>query len=98
VPIRSYRDAGTRDVAENVNSKVARKVLPPGLHGAARRRLAFLDAAASLDDLRTWRGLNLHDLKEDRAGQWAIRINDRYRICFFWQSGFADQVQVADYH
>src|SRR2546421_10568849 len=82
--IRSYRDRGTRDIAAGVSSKAARKTLPVLLHPLARRRLAFLAAARSLDDLRARAGLNLHALAGDRQGQHAIRINDQYRVCFGW--------------
>jgi toxin HigB-1 len=96
--IRSYRDTGTRDIAHGVNSKAARQALPVNLHEGARRRLAFLAAAQSLDDLRAWRGLNLHALTGNRSGQHAIRINDQYRICFFWIKTDAADVEITDYH
>ena len=96
--IRSYRDKGTRDVAAGVNSKAARRKLPASLHDLARRRLAFLDAARSLEDLRARSGLNLHPLQRDRRGQHAIRINDQYRICFTWTDGDAYDVEITDYH
>ena len=96
--IRSYRDRGTRDVAVGTNSKVARAVLPVELHDVARRRLAYLAAAQSLDDLAARPGLNLHALRGDRRGQQAVRINDKYRICFVWSAGDADSVEITDYH
>src|SRR5438552_1684562 len=96
--IRSYRDRGTRDIAAGVSSKAARKTLPVLLHPLARRRLAFLAAARSLDDLRARAGLNLHALAGDRQGQHAIRINDQYRVCFVWIIPDAHQVQITDYH
>src|SRR5438132_9772933 len=96
--IRSYRDRGTRDIAASMNSKAARQTLPPNLHDFARRRLAFLAAAQSLEDMRARHGLNLHPLERDRAGQYAIRINDQYRICFTWDTGDADDVEITDYH
>lgn len=96
--IRSYRDRATRDIAAGVNSKAARRVLPVNLYEVARRRLAFVAAAASLDDLRARPGLNLHALQQDRRKQHAIRINDRYRICFTWTAGDADDVAITDYH
>lgn len=80
-----------------VNCKAARATLPVDLHNVARRRLAFLAAAVSLDDLRAWAGLNLHALGRDRRGEHAIRINDQYRICFTWLSGDADAVEIIDY-
>ena len=93
-----YFDKGTRDVAANLNSKDARRALPRELHELARRRLAFLVAAESLDDLRSWPGLNLDALREDRRGQYAIRINDKYRICFLWTGQGADRIEITDYH
>jgi toxin HigB-1 len=98
VAIGSYHDKGTRDIAEGINSKAARQKLPVELHDHARRRLAFLAAAASLDDLRAWPGLNLHALTGKRQGQHAIRINDQYRICFVWMKGDAYDVEITDYH
>lgn len=98
VAIASYSDEATRDIAAAVQSKRARQRLPENLHSAARRRLAFLAAAESLNDLRAWPGLNVHDLKEDRAGQFAIRINDKYRICFNWNPPDASSVEITDYH
>jgi proteic killer suppression protein len=96
--IITYLDRGTRDIAANVNSKAARRTLPLELHAIARRRLAFLSAAQTLDDLRAWPGLNLHALRHERHGQHAIRINDQHRICFVWKDGDADQVEITDYH
>ncbi|MGA3065318.1 MAG: type II toxin-antitoxin system RelE/ParE family toxin [Tepidisphaeraceae bacterium] len=96
--IGSYRDRGTRDIAAGVNSKMARRRLPVVLHESARKRMAYLAAAGSLEDLSAWPGLNLHALKEDRSGQHAIRINDQYRICFVWTGRAAEQVGIVDYH
>ncbi len=64
---------------------------------AARIKLGFLDAAASLTDL-TLPDLRLEKLLGDRAGQYSIRINERYRICFRWREGDAYEVEVTDYH
>ena len=96
--IRSYRDVGTRDIAAGTKSKRARRKLPVELHERARIRLAFLNAAQSLDDLRGWPGLNLHELRNERAGQYAIRINDQYRLCFEWKAPDAHWVEITDYH
>jgi toxin HigB-1 len=62
--------------------------------------MAYLASAQSLDDLGAGvrPGLNLHALKGDRAGQYAIRINEQYRICFFWTKEGPEQVEIADYH
>jgi len=63
----------------------------------AIRKLFQLHAARTLYDLRA-PGNSLEALKGDRAGQHSIRINDRYRLCFVWEDGDADQVEIADYH
>jgi|SRR5437660_3960066 len=96
--IQSYSDQATRDIAASVNSKIARKILPIDLHELARKRLAFLAASQSLDDLRSRPGLHLYALKGGRKGQHAIRINDQYRICFEWIAGDAVRVEITDYH
>ena len=64
---------------------------------AALIRLRFVNAATSLSDLRL-PGLHLELLKADRKGQYSIRINDRYRICFEWRDGDACNVEIVDYH
>lgn len=65
---------------------------------AARRKLSLLDAAATLDFLRVPPGNRLEALKGDRKGQYSIRINDQYRICFRWVDGHAESVEITDYH
>ena len=94
----TYKDDGTKDVAASANTKAARKSLPVNLHQHARRRLAYLVAARSLEDLKAWTGLGLHPLKADRHGQYAIRINDQYRICFRWTKAGAEECEITDYH
>nr|WP_319799520.1 type II toxin-antitoxin system RelE/ParE family toxin [Acidisoma silvae] len=58
----------------------------------------MLDAAKSLDDLRSPPGNRLEALKRDRAGQHAIRVNDQYRLCFVWDRDGATDVEIVDYH
>ena len=70
---------------------------PPDIQNVARRKLRMLDAAGSLDDLRSPPGNRLEALRHDRAGQHSIRINDQWRICFVWLSGNAEQVEIVDY-
>ncbi len=65
---------------------------------AAERKLAQLDAAASLAFLRVPPGNRLEALQGDRSGQWSIRINDQWRICFRWSDGNARDVEIVDYH
>lgn len=96
--IQSYRDEGTRDVAESVNSKAARRTLPVQLHSFTRRRLAALGAMTSPADLLLFPGWRLEQLKGDRSGQYSIRINDQCRICFVWDETDVLNVEVTDYH
>jgi proteic killer suppression protein len=57
-----------------------------------------LDAAAALEDLREPPGNHLEALKDDRAGQQSIRVNDQWRLCFVWRDGDAYEVEITDYH
>ena len=63
-----------------------------------RRKLLQLHAATQLDSLRVPPGNQLEALKGDRRGQYSVRVNDQWRICFVWQDGDADQVEIVDYH
>jgi proteic killer suppression protein len=65
---------------------------------AARRKLEMLNAAMSLDDLRSPPGNRLEALKGDRLGQYSIRINEQWRLCFIWSDGDAFSVEIVDYH
>jgi proteic killer suppression protein len=69
---------------------------PPA--GVTKRKFAILDAAAKLEDLRIPPGNRLEKLKGNRDGQYSIRINDQYRLCFTWQDGNAYNVELIDYH
>ena len=64
----------------------------------ALRKLRMVDAAVNLADLRSPPGNRLEKLKGDREGQWSIRINDQWRVCFSWEGGDAFDVEIADYH
>ncbi|MEQ1439068.1 type II toxin-antitoxin system RelE/ParE family toxin [Fontimonas sp. SYSU GA230001] len=63
-----------------------------------RRKLRQLEISARLDDLRVPPGNRLEALKGDRAGQFSIRINDQWRLCFRWTAAGAEDVEIADYH
>ncbi len=64
----------------------------------ARRKLAVLDAADRLEDLKTPPGNRLESLKGNRAGQFSIRVNDQWRVCFTWKGKDAFDVEIVDYH
>jgi proteic killer suppression protein len=74
------------------------KVKGGPLASVTRRKLAMLDAATRLEDLRIPPGNRLEKLVGDRSGQHSIRINDQYRICFVWRGNDAYEVEIADYH
>ena len=90
--IRSCRD---KDAKRLLERRFSRRL--QAIEKTARVRLELLDAATSLGDLML-PGLRLEALKGDRKGQYSIRINDQYRICFLWQEGDAYDVEIVDYH
>jgi proteic killer suppression protein len=92
-----FGDKATEDVANWVDSKASRRACPVRMQPIARRKLALLNAAGDLDDLRT-PGNHLEALRGDRDGQYSIRINDQYRICFRWTLDGAVDVRIIDYH
>jgi proteic killer suppression protein len=92
--IRSF---GDKDTERLFRRQPARK-LPANLQRVALRKLVQLDAAAVLDDLRVPPGNRLEKLVGDRTGQYSIRINDQFRLCFRWVAGNADDVEIADCH
>ncbi len=91
--IRSFRCAETQKLFADQASKKFRAI-----HRIARRKLELIHAAEKLDDLRNPPGNRLEMLKGDRAGQFSIRINDQFRICFRWVGGVAEDVEIVDYH
>lgn len=72
--------------------------LPADIQPVASRKLRLVNAAKKLDDLKAPPGNRLEALKGKRAGQWSIRINSQWRICFRWREGGAEDVEIVDYH
>jgi toxin HigB-1 len=72
--------------------------LPFDMQAIALRKLRLLNQARALSDLRVPPGNRLEALKGDRTGQYSIRVNDKWRICFVWREGGPANVQIADYH
>jgi proteic killer suppression protein len=92
--IKSFRNRQTEDAFNGI----IRKGFPADLIKVARRKLGYLNAAVLLSDLQAPPGNRLEALKGDRAGQYSIRVNDQFRICFVWTSEGPVDVELADYH
>lgn len=96
--IRSFRGTATEDLFNGRDTKAARKRLPRKLWPVAQRKLDLLNAAVDIRDLRVPPGNRLEALKGDRAGQYSVRINEQYRVCFTWTDAGPEEVEVVDYH
>ncbi|MGV3550140.1 type II toxin-antitoxin system RelE/ParE family toxin [Rhizobium sp.] len=72
--------------------------LPADMQNIALRKLRMIDQSRRVEDLRVPPGNRLELLKGNRAGQYSIRINDQWRICFVWEDGGAEHVEIVDYH
>jgi proteic killer suppression protein len=96
--IQSFRDRSSEDLFNGRNTKGARKACPESLWKILTRKLDALDSAERLEDLRIPPGNRLEQLSGERSGQYSIRINDRYRICFLWRDSEPTDVEVTDYH
>lgn len=94
VAIKSWKSRETRAVFEGESPDI----VPRNVLKRATAKLLMLHAAQELVDLRMPSGNRLEKLSGDRAGQYSIRINDRYRVCFVWRNGDAYDVEIVDYH
>ena len=91
--IRTFHDPNTEGLFNDRDVPRFRSI-----ERVARRRLLYLHRARQLEDLRVPPGNRLEALKGDRKGQYSIRINDQWRICFRWKDGDAYDVEITDYH
>jgi toxin HigB-1 len=91
--IRSFKCADTKAISKGI--RVKRFV---NIAAVARRKLRQLEIAGRLDDLRVPPGNRLETLKGNRSGQYSIRINDQWRVCFRWEETGAEDVEIVDYH
>ena len=96
--VASFKDGATEDLFNGVNSKRARKTCPRSIWLVVSRKLDLLDSAKSLDELKVPPGNHLESLRGNRRGQYSIRINEQYRICFTWDEAGPRDVEVTDYH
>ncbi|NCJ06079.1 type II toxin-antitoxin system RelE/ParE family toxin [Synechococcales cyanobacterium C] len=92
--IRSFRDKETQKVFERKRSRK----LPSDIQQVALRKLRMLNRAETLQDLRVPPANRLERLAGNREGQYSIRVNNQWRICFVWQDGDALDVEIVDYH
>jgi toxin HigB-1 len=92
--IRQFKDKEARKIWEGT---ISRK-LPTDIQVVARRKLRMLNNARYLNDLKVPPANRLEALKGAGKGQYSIRINDQWRICFVWSNGNADAVEIVDYH
>jgi len=92
--IRSFKDKET----EKVYSRILSRKLPQSIQQTAYRKLRMINNSIDLEDLRLPPANRLEKLKGDREGQFSIRINKQWRICFEWLDGDAYSVEIADYH
>lgn len=91
--IQSFKCNDTRKLFETGKSKRFTNI-----KAVAKRKLDYLDAAEDIIDLRIPPGNRLAKLSGDRMGQWSIRINDQWRICFIWDANDAYDAEIVDYH
>jgi proteic killer suppression protein len=92
--IKSFKDAETDKIYDRERSRK----LPSDIQQVALRKLRMINNAINLNDLRIPPANRLEKLAGDRAGQYSIRINDQWRICFEWRSSDAFNVEITDYH
>lgn len=96
--ISRFASQATEDLFNGDDTKAARNALPKNLWAKASAVLDQLNTAAQPGDMKIPPSRRLEKLKGDRAGQWSVRINDQYRVCFRFEGSSALDVEVCDYH
>jgi proteic killer suppression protein len=92
--IKTFKDDQTQKIFQRQRSRK----LPSDVQQVALRKLRMINNAISINDLRVPPANRLEKLGGDRAGQWSIRINDQWRVCFEWQGSDVHNVEIVDYH
>jgi proteic killer suppression protein len=96
--IISFANTGTEDIFDGTDSREARQTCPRELWQKSRDKLTVMNAVSRLEMLKVPPGNRLELLKGDRKGQHSIRINQQYRICFWWTEKGPAEVEIVDYH
>ena len=96
--IVSFKNQATEDIFNGKNTKGARKLCPRPLWRVAVRKLDQLDSVMDLEELKVPPGNHLESLSGDRKGEFSIRINEQYRVCFKWSESGPVDVEITDYH
>jgi len=96
--IKSFRNRAAEDIFNGKSTKDAMRICPKKLWKIAVRKLDQIDSVSSLDELKVPPGNRLESLSGNRKGQYSIRINEQYRICFKWVENEPDDVEITDYH
>ncbi len=96
--IVSFKNQATEHIFNGKNTKIARKLCPQSLWRVTTRKLDQLDSVLKLDELKVPPGNRLESLSGSRKGEFSIRINQQYRICFKWSESGPSEVEITDYH
>jgi toxin HigB-1 len=96
--IVSFRNQATEDIFNGKNTKNARKLCPVSLWKVATRKLDQLDSVLNLEELKVPPGNRLESISGNRNGEFSIRINGQYRVCFKWSEPGPFDVEITDYH
>lgn len=98
IMIVNFKDKAVEDLFNGVSSRAVRKLCPQSLWKTASRKLDLLDSVSQLDELKIPPGNRLEALSGDRSGQYSIRINGQFRLCFRWTEAGPADVELVDYH
>ncbi len=96
--IVSFKNQETEDIFNGKNTKSARKLCPLSLWRVATRKLDQLDSVLKIEELKVPPGNRSESLSGNRKGEFSIRINQQYRICFKWSESGPSAVEITDYH
>jgi proteic killer suppression protein len=96
--IQSFKSQATKDIYNGKSTKAARQCCPQHFWDIAYRKLDQLDSVTKLNELNVPPGNRLEALSADRKGQYSIRLNNQYRICFNWTDSGPIRVEIIDYH